>query len=137
MITYEYIFIRVYQNINRMRDVGVAHAVSGRGGLKASQHAPTEARKDSAKTRANTDKETLQFIANDPLVAQKLLNFAAIVFRDSLRIEPIECLPVVLALIEDRAPTQAGLRSFENEKFKQLPVVVDRHPPLEVVVLDR
>ena len=48
-----------------MRDAGAAHAVSGRGGLEASQHAPTEARKDSAETRANTDKETLQSIAND------------------------------------------------------------------------
>ena len=48
-----------------MRHAGAAHAVSGRGGLEASQHAPTEARKGPAETRANTDKETLQSIAND------------------------------------------------------------------------
>src|ERR1051325_8784375 len=44
---------------------------------------------------------------------------------------------ILLALLEDGFPTEACLGTFEDEEFKERAVVVDRHAPLLVVVVDQ
>ena len=51
-------------------------------------------------------------------------------------IEPVEGGAVVLALLQDRVPAQAGLRAFEHKKFEQNAVVVLGHAPLFIVIAD-
>ena len=51
-----------------------------------------------------------------------------------LRVETVEGCSVVLALAQHGVPGEAGLRSLEDEKLEEPPVVVDRHTPLLVVV---
>ena len=68
-----------------------------------------------------------QPVADDARIAQQLLNLAAVVARDALRVKFSESFAIVLALVENRVPAQPGLRSFEDEEFEQNPIAVPRH----------
>ena len=48
--------------------------------------------------------------------------------------ERCQTAAVILALLQDRAPAQPGLRAFQNEKLERLPVVMRNAPPLFVGV---
>ena len=54
---------------------------------------------------------------------------------DGVGAEAPESLPECLTFGEDSAPREARLKSFEGETFKHAGLVVDRHPPLVVVVV--
>ena len=56
--------------------------------------------------------------------------------RHDLGVEPRERSAERRALPQDRQPAQAGLGALEDEELEVLPVVVDRHAPLGVVVAD-
>src|ERR1700722_9017571 len=68
-----------------------------------------------------------QLVANDSRVSHQRPNFLAVITRNFRRIEAVKCAAVVLALIENRFPTQTGLSTLQNQKLKQHPVVVNRH----------
>ena len=90
-----------------------------------------------------TAKNALAFLIADailsrlrtiPALANRLFSFRAIP-GNARWVEPVEGGPVVLALVEDRLPAQAGLSSFEDQELEQQPIVVDRHAPLVVVIV--
>ena len=49
-------------------------------------------------------------------------------------IETVERAPVVLALVQDRQPAEAGLGALQDEELEERAVVVLGHSPLGVVV---
>lgn len=49
-------------------------------------------------------------------------------------VEMVEGDAVILALLQDGMPAQAGLRAFEHEHLEEVPVVVRGHAPFLVVV---
>ena len=44
--------------------------------------------------------------------------------------------PICVTLVQNRFPTEAGLRSFEREELKQDTIVMNRHAPLAIVICD-
>src|SRR5579864_768006 len=81
-------------------------------------------------------RSNLQLIADDARIAQELADFAPVVPRHPLGIESLEGPAIVFALVENRAPTQTGLRAFENQKLEERPVVVRRRAPFFIVIAD-
>ena len=79
----------------------------------------------------------LQAIANDSFVREQLLNPALIVSCDLSRVEIVESAPVILAFSQNRFPAEPGLRTFENQKLEQCPIVVNGDTPLTIVIIDR
>jgi len=79
----------------------------------------------------------LEPITDDPGIGQERGHPGRVVFRDAARIEPIEHGPVMGTFFKDRRPAEPGLGSFENQEFKQGPIVVDRHSPFLVMIVDR
>ena len=51
-------------------------------------------------------------------------------------LEAREGLPVGWALFEDGHPAEAGLGPFENQELKQFLVIMKRHAPFLVVIID-
>src|SRR5208283_4507460 len=76
-------------------------------------------------------------IAHDTGIGKDLFNARRRHTRDFHGIEIVEELAIVLAFAQNRLPTQAGLRALERDEFEERPVVVDRTPPLLVVILYR
>ena len=78
----------------------------------------------------------LQAVAHDAGVPHQSLNFLLFESRDLARIKSGKRLAEVFALFEDDEPAQARLKTFQHEKFKELPVVMHRTAPFLIVVLD-
>src|SRR5271156_2614177 len=72
----------------------------------------------------------LQTVAHNSSVTQKRAHFTLVVPRDFLRIECVECAPIILALVEHDLPAQSRLRAFEYQKLKEHTIVVNRFTPL-------
>src|SRR5262249_7118926 len=77
-----------------------------------------------------------QAVADDAGILQKLANFLGVVAGDALRLEVVEDFALARSFAEDRVPTETGLCTFQNEKFKQYAVIVNRHAALFVVIRD-
>jgi len=75
-------------------------------------------------------------VTNDPLVRQQLRDIARREPRNGIDLEVRECAAEVLALPEDREPTQPRLEAFEADLLEEAPIVFDRLPPLTIVILD-
>src|SRR5579862_1195242 len=75
-----------------------------------------------------------EFVAHDSSIGKQLLDLLAIIGGDALDVEAVECPAVIFALVEDRAPTQSGLRTFQDEKFEELAIVVNGNAPLFVMI---
>src|SRR6185369_659556 len=75
-----------------------------------------------------------QAIANDAGVLQQLLTFALVVTRYLCRIKAAERCAIALAFVENDLPTQTRLSAFENEKLKELAIIVNRHTPFLVMI---
>src|SRR5690606_7707922 len=73
-------------------------------------------------------------IPDDSRVLQESPNLGGVVARYFARIEVVVSLAVISPLLENRRPAQARLRTLENQEFKQLAVIVDRHAPFPVMV---
>ena len=43
--------------------------------------------------------------------------------------------PVAIAFAQHSLPAQSSLRAFQNQVFKQLPVIVNRHTPFPVMIV--
>ena len=75
-------------------------------------------------------------VANDPGVGEQALDLGLAVVGDALVVEPVERLPEVLALAQDRQPREPGLKRLQGQPLVDAPVVGDRPAPLGVVVGD-
>jgi hypothetical protein len=71
-----------------------------------------------------------------PASFSRLSFFFRTISSDLRGVEFIQGHPVVLAFLENRLPTQPGLCSFEHQELEQAAVVMNRHAPFLVVVLD-
>src|SRR5439155_8751891 len=78
-----------------------------------------------------------QPVANDARIDEELFHFAVVVLRHSFRVEVVKDFAVMLALLEDGVPAQAGLRAIKNQKLEQCAVVMNRHAPFPVMVTNR
>src|SRR6266496_1825485 len=79
----------------------------------------------------------LELVPDDAGITQQPFHFPSVITRHALRIESLECFPVVLAFIENRIPAQSSLRALENEKFKQLAILVYGHAPFFVMIAEQ
>lgn len=78
----------------------------------------------------------LQPIPDDAGVLEQQRCFLRIETSDFQRIESGKRPSVAVAASQNRIPRQAGLRPLENEHLKVAQIVMDRTPPLFVVVPD-
>ncbi len=76
----------------------------------------------------------LQSIADDTRIRQQLLEFGFFVAGDFRSVEIVERFAIGIALFEDRDPTEACLRTLENEKFEQSAIVADGNTPFRIVI---
>lgn len=76
-------------------------------------------------------------VAHNAGVKQKTFEFRIAESSDALRLEIRKYFAITLALAKNRIPAEAGLSSFENQKFEERPVVMSRNTPFFVVIRDR
>ena len=110
--------------------------------FKPAQHVYLLLHKETAELFLNGEKGSgvlhrgldLEAVADDAGIREQQLGLAGSIAGDLLRLEVVEGFPVGRALFQDGFPAQAGLGAFEDEKFKEPAVVVDRHAPFCIVV---
>jgi len=85
--------------------------------------------------RIGDDALDLAAVAYDRRVRDQAVDAAGIEPRDARRVEPGERLAVAVALREDRAPRETGLRAFERQEFEQRILVGRGHAPFAIVVV--
>src|SRR5262249_19623806 len=78
----------------------------------------------------------LEPVADDARIPEQAAHLAGTEARDLLGIEAGERRAVGLALVEDRAPREAGLGALEDQELELLAIVVDRRSPFAIVVRD-
>lgn len=76
----------------------------------------------------------LEAVADDPRIFQQRVDLPLSVPGHLLHVEPVERLDVAISSFQYRDPAQPRLRPLQHQKLEQPPVVMDRHPPLRVVV---
>ena len=76
----------------------------------------------------------LEFVPDDGGVFQQAAYPALVIFRHFGEIEIIKRQSVGRPFFQHRNPAQPGLRAFQHQEFKQLPVVMQRYAPLLVVI---
>ncbi len=86
--------------------------------------------------RVRNCRRDFQAVAHDSRVRQQRADFSLVIARNLRGIEAVKSAAVILALVENRLPTQPRLRAFENQKLKKHAVVVHRLAPLFVMVFD-
>src|SRR5205814_5163042 len=79
-------------------------------------------------------RRNLQSVPHDPGVAEQPFHIARAVARDLFRAKSVERLAIVFPFLENRCPAQSGLCALEDQKLKQLSIVMNRHAPLLIVV---
>src|SRR5205085_5317425 len=81
---------------------------------------------------------TLHFepVAHDAGVLEQTLDTRRRELGHSRRMEVGEQPPIVRSFLEDGGPAQASLSGFEDQEFEQSLIVVHRHAPFRVMVLD-
>ena len=75
-------------------------------------------------------------VPNNSGIVQQCLHLSFVVSGDGHRVEMIEGFSERVTFAQNRIPTQSGLSAFQNEEFKQLHVIVQRHAPFSVMVAD-
>ena len=76
----------------------------------------------------------LQPVSHDPGVIQEPFDIACAIARNFFRAKVVERFSIIFAFLENGRPAESGLRAFENQKFKQLSIVMDRHAPFLIVI---
>src|SRR5690242_9480739 len=75
-------------------------------------------------------------VANDPRIEPELLNAFLGISRHFARIELAERAAIAFTFIQDDRPVQAGLRPFQNQELEMFAVIVNRDPPLPIVIFE-
>lgn len=76
----------------------------------------------------------LQAIPDDARVVHQARDVGLSESRHLARLEVLERLPEVLALAQDRNPAQPRLKALQDQHLEHLPIIMDRHAPLLVVI---
>ena len=71
----------------------------------------------------------LEPVANDAGVGEQLPDFVRVVTRDLPGIELVKGTAVIVTLVEDGGPAQAGLGAFEKQELEQDSVIMPWHAP--------
>ena len=79
-------------------------------------------------------RRNFQPVAHDAGVAEQPFHIARAVARDLFRAKTVERLAIVLPFFENRRPAQPGLRALEDQKLKQLSIVMNGHAPFLIVI---
>jgi hypothetical protein len=87
---------------------------------------------------ARVEGDGLEFaaVADESRVLHEGGDFLVVEAGEFADIEARERFPIVLTLLQDGDPGEAGLRALEDELFEELAVVADRHAPFVVVIGD-
>src|SRR5712671_979935 len=80
------------------------------------------------------DRLDLAAVTDDPFVLEQTRDVALGEARDPVEIEIMEGGTEILALGEDRAPAQSGLKTLQVQFLEQAPIVIDRKAPFGVVI---
>jgi hypothetical protein len=91
---------------------------------------------DKKRVRILDRGRNLQSVAHDPGIAEQPFHIARAVMRDLLRAKTVERFAIVLSFLENRRPAEPGLRALEDQKFKQLSIIVNRHAPFSIMIGD-
>ena len=75
-------------------------------------------------------------VTDDARIVQQQLELTLAKARDLVRFETGKGRAIILSFSQDRVPAQARLRCLQDEKLKDQAVVMNRHAPLAIVVLD-
>src|SRR5579875_2721079 len=73
-------------------------------------------------------------IADDTAIHQQPLDVGLTIPGDGCDVETLEGCAVSLPPLQDRIPTEARLRTFQNQHLEERAVVMPGHPPLLIVV---
>src|SRR6266496_1267596 len=76
----------------------------------------------------------LAAVSNDPFVFEQTIEVALGEACDPVKVEIVEGGAEILALGEDGAPTQSGLKTFETQFLEQAIIIADRKTPFSVVI---
>src|SRR5712692_2969245 len=74
-------------------------------------------------------------ISNDRRVSRERLDSLLRVSCHLPRIELAEGAAIAFPFLEHDRPTEPGLRRFEHEEFEVLAIIMDRHTPFAIVVV--
>ena len=87
---------------------------------------------------ARVERDGFQFaaMADHAGIRHQSVDLLGVEARDLTRIEVRERLSIVITLLQDGDPGQAGLRAFEDELFEEQPVIVHGYAPFIVVISD-
>jgi hypothetical protein len=80
--------------------------------------------------------DNLEAVANDAGILKKTLDFRRREPSHPSWIEAGECVAIRLPLLENRLPAQTSLRTFQGQKLEKNLVIVNRHTPFGIVILD-
>src|SRR5256885_12142571 len=108
---------------------GIASAIRFGIGLRITRAGRSRAevnRPRRENSHAGSRRLDLETVAHDPRVLHQPLDAGTVESRHPARIESRKRLPIRLALAQDGAPRQPGLRALERDELEELPVVV--HP---------
>src|SRR6202035_1945860 len=89
---------------------------------------------DKKRFRILDRRRNLQPVLHRPRGAEPPFHIACAVARNLPRAKSVERLSIVLPFLENRRPTQPGLRALKDQKLKQHSIVMNRHAPFLVVV---
>ena len=110
--------------------------------MRAAAHKPPEVGIEAAELPLQAEDDArvadggfdLQPVADDPRVGEQAPDAIGPVGGYLLGVEAVERMAVGFAFAQNRQPAEAGLSALEHQKFEQAPVIVQRDPPLLVVV---
>jgi hypothetical protein len=63
-------------------------------------------------------------IANDAGILEELLDLSLLVPRNQIGVKAVEGETEIVALVQDRAPTQPCLKGIEDEELEEFPVIM-------------
>src|SRR5207245_273131 len=78
----------------------------------------------------------LETVTYDAGVTEETLNVLVVVARYLLRVEGMECFPIVFTLVQNCLPSEPCLCALKYEKLEQCSVIMHRDSPLFVVILN-
>src|SRR5437899_11001185 len=85
-------------------------------------------------TRVGDGAFDFQAIADDAFIFHQARDIRVIKSGDLTRIKVLECLAKVIALSQDSNPAQPRLETLQDQHLEYLSIVMDRKPPLLIVI---
>src|SRR2546426_1105678 len=85
--------------------------------------------------RVSNGRFDFQAIANDARVSHQARDVGLAESRHFPHVEVFERLPEIVALAQDGNPAQPRLEALQCQQLEDLPIFMDRHAPLLVVIL--